>query len=84
MAIVGGVMAAEYLGSELLGELNPIFFDATASSVIQMATYDRFSDEITLHLHSGKSYVYPCSSGEWLRYLSAPSKGAFFNEHFKG
>jgi hypothetical protein len=60
------------------------FTDNSPSTVIDHASWDSLSMELTVVTHSGRSYSYPCGPAEWAAYVSAPSKGGYMNETYWG
>ena len=59
--------------------------DVSSSSMFSAASYDPATQTVTLTFRgSGKTYTYEdISESEWAAFQAAPSKGSYFNQHWK-
>lgn len=53
------------------------------SSFIEWVEFDNENNTLTIGFRDGSESEYPCDLDEYEAFLRCPSKGKFFNAHFK-
>lgn len=54
------------------------------SSVLQRASFNSETSELTIQFKNGRDYIYTVPVGLWDAFKEAPSKGNFFVKNIKG